>query len=524
MTRTHILILLLLTVCLLTACHKYPVLPIETLSATETPTVTPTVPPATVPTVLPSTVPTAPPTETAVWQTEPEYLSYEDYFSEDRPYNLVNNQKESWLIPEGDSFIKCSLNKSRHLYIRVSTEQETYAIPNSQSLCEHEILMADGKHAYLGNSTGILQIDLLTGNITGRIPAESIVNDTIYTFDGLVAYYADYTGGKLQLCRVYLPEMRQDVLYTLDVPVYLFSGGYAESTLGKLSWMALNPDMQTVLTKELANPESPYRTPSLDLASLWEAEAPLGTKVYESTLMHLCEEIQNTTGIRAWTSYSYNTADGTLTEKTAVIDACFYGYPDYHDHFHPVEVTLGEPIILSDAWKPLPNSDTVTPLPTGGRPDGTYKIEYSSFGTTPPKLYINIDGVYSVLLDIELKGAPYFVDPRNGIFCITADNRILQLSYDGTICNTIYASNWTLRDFINRDTVLYVIEKDTVLEIDTVNLQYRKLLRWARMKNIGLGHYGIAINANEGISSSSYFYHLNSGELERRWGDSYLDR
>lgn len=489
-----------------------------TTQPTEAPTTAPTTAPTEAPTTAPTTQPTVPttaPTEPILspelWAIEPEYLSYDAYFSEDREYVITN----SWLISTESGSIAYSIpGYGRDLYVASSTHEERYMIPNQEQFAKHRYMGTDGKYAYLSNENELLKVELLTGNLVSKIEADSILNWYVTIYDGRVGYYTNNTGEELQIIRVYLPEMRQDILLTLKEPLCMFSLGHAENNLGDLTWSTFNPEFLTVLKAELENPNSKYKsTEQLNFSDIWAMEDPLNM-AHRDPMELLSYEIQKDTNIPAFIEYSYNQKNGTTTSRTFIVDGCYFGTGTPDDHFNPIHVDLGTPTVITDSWKSLPGMVIQAPLPDTKLEQNSYFV-YTPFLSTPTKLYLRVDGIYTEILDAQLKCYPDTVDTGSGICCITQDNKVLQLSYDGSVCNTLYVSSGNIIDYAYQDGFLYVVEDDKILEIDLENYQYRTVVQHTYLSSISAeGKDKLYFLVSEGLSSEAYTYNIKDAVIE----------
>lgn len=481
---------------------------------TEAPTTEPTEAPTTAPTTQP-TVPTTAPTEPILspelWAIEPEYLSYDAYFSEDRKY--VNTS--SWLVStESGSIAYSVLGGGRDKYVESSAHEEIYMIPNQEQFESHKFMGTDGKYAYMSNEKELLKVELVTGNIVSKIEADSILNWYVTIYDGRVGYYTNNTGEELQIIRVYLPEMRQDILLTLKEPLCMFSYGYTISNLGDIIWTTFNPEFLTVLKAELENPNSKYKSmEQLNFSDIWAMEDPLNM-AHRDPMEIISYEIQKDTGIPAFIEYSYNQKNGTTTSRTFIVDGCYFGTGTPDDHFNPIHVDLGTPTVITDSWHSLPGMDIKAPLPDTKLEQSSY-YRYSQFLSSPRRLYLLADGIYTEILDVQLKCDPYTVDTGSGICCISQDNKVLQLSYDGSVCNTLYVSSGNIVDFAYQDGYLYVTEDDKILEIDLENHQYRVVLQQAYLSSLSFdGKDRLRFLVSEGLSWKRYTYNVKTAVIE----------
>ena len=135
---------------------------------------------------------------------------------------------------------------------------------------------------------------------------------------------------------------------------------------------------------------------------------------------------------------------------------------------------------------------------------------FSEFGYGKP--YLNQDGKATKLADIEAReiaSDPYYV------YCLTADNTIVQISPDGSICNTIYTSDGVLDDLCYHTGSVYFKENDKVIRIDTVTGTYSAVLRTDGSMSVdSFGEEGLYILVVQGLYDQQYFFHPDTGELE----------
>ena len=96
----------------------------------------------------------------------------------------------------------------------------------------------------INNHIKILRLELLTGKVEILIEEEGICSASALLAN-CVVYYIREAGDVAEVCRLYIPEKRVDVLYEIEHPAYLFPGSLrvASSTLGSISWYGLNPEI-----------------------------------------------------------------------------------------------------------------------------------------------------------------------------------------------------------------------------------------------------------------------------------------
>lgn len=544
----RLLFLCISIVMLLCGCEQPPVetdgTEIPEASVTETkptptnvPTVAPTTEPTTQPTeppTEPTTQPTEPPTEPGptipeftpeLWLTDPVYPSYEEFLKDPNGYT-----PSAWMKMVDGYGIQFNMGMDEILTVESSVHDKTYRVPNAEALTGYGKIHSDGRHVYMislpqrdSSAYEIIKVELLTGTVTDRIQIGSFI--TRWVENGIALYYLQYSEGSYQVYRIYLPEMKQDLFCTLDAPEKLcvpYSQAFYKS--GN-TWTVINPELLAKVEKELKNPESQYKNHEnyLDFSELWNAEDPVqALHLFYSEeqiwryqwLDWLYWAVQEDTGIHALLEYSFDPVSGTLTTRTGVIDGCSFGSGMPHDHFDPVEYEIGDPVLVESSWQPLAGMDIKTPLPAGDKPEGDIRILYTSVEGMPEKYYLGIDGVYqetALETTIKIYSTAYGDD---AIYCCTEENALIQLSYDGSICNTIYQSDCILGTVLDGGEFLYVIEDDQILQIDIASGQYRVLLRLDYLSAITfMGENIIYFRGSEGLSYEDYTYNLETGEI-----------
>lgn len=531
------LCILLLTVLFLTGCA--PATPAETTQpATETtpaataePTTAPTTAP-TAPTTTPTTAPTvpttAPPTEPepqvldpALWWREAQHPSYEEAIAAAPTYTRSNTR--SWLISEGDAGILYSLESyyPDGLFVSSSAHEEIYPIIDGETLSENGMYLAaaDMEYAYMYSDSAIQKIDLLTGETLASVPCGNILSSK--TTDHYMLYYAEHAGEAINICRVYLPEMKRDVLDTLEAP---YSIRWEVSRSGRdetLSWRIITPELSELLEKELQNPDSSYKTLSIyeekvDFSSAWDDEDFWDPRHLDFSGMFLFG-IQQATGIPIFTEYTYCLTEGSVTTRQGIIDNCAFGTGLPHDHYNPELTRLPEYVMVNGSWQPAPGQD-IRGTVSGSVDESLFFAPYG-YGTDSKKLYLVRNGRYTPYADFTLTNETVREDARYGV---TDDNRLVQISHDGSLCNTLYAGKDTLVGFAFYENSVYFSDGDSLIELDLTTNQYRVILKQESIKEIRLwksqGKTLIGIAAYAGLAIRQLGYNPVTGTVEQITG------
>ncbi|MBE6958870.1 MAG: hypothetical protein E7447_06955 [Ruminococcaceae bacterium] len=512
---------------------------------TSTPTIIPTVvtQPTTAPTV-PTTKPTAAPTKPTTpppttqpnldWMTSREIVPFEDRFKEDVPFNVSPTY---WM----DAYEDMDGYGRYHFAIRSyggsvppviiwthSLEKDLmYYVPvESSRLDDFSVISADGKWAYLLSKDTLCKLELLTGELTTlatkgdgdlywMVQACGVDTVCIFRVDAernIRIFYRDlHSDAEKTLYEGVLPVSSPYDFITDDTRGLRFNA--PKSTQGTFSWYMMNPDFYEAVQKELANPESPFRkTTQQNFSKCWEN--PEEYPIHASTYPSLCDRIQDAYDIPYFIKYICDPVSGVVTKDYGIIDTCFYGTGWGHNHFD-YEITKNEtPEILNETPKEIP--DFVKPIGEIPEAESIDWFVYSDFGYGVP--YFAINDPIRKLADIpvlEMVIGPDFV------YCITPEGTIVQISYNGEICNAIYTSENKLYDLFYWNNGLYFIDGSTIIRIDTMAGTYQPILRTTLKEMYIIGEYEdrLYLGIRQGLYCQEYTFDVDAGILER---ESYI--
>jgi len=492
--------------------------PTSTDSSIPVPT-EPSVPTPTEPSVPVPTEPAFPmPGDSTDWQVaDTQIIPFEERFQQD----LIFGNAHQWLVSHADTTILYDLKvdhaNTRRYYVSGS-DGSTYFIPYTQELRNYNASIVNGQSIYWSGNREILKMDILTGEWTTFYEAD----------DSVIAMYVQPCGKETfciltvtepQTLRIFYKDVHtaaERTVYEATMPETDFSTisvGMPESSLGTIRWSMQNPAFYQALQKILADPNSPYRQhPQYDYSRYWEEPE----KYPISRNMPLCYQIQEDLGIPYRLTCYYDPATGTLTEDLGVIDKCWFGSGYAHDH-DDYENTFEEipQIILSD---PLPiagmatfTAEQIEQIRNNQYDFGKgYTFLYSEYGYGLP--YLSADGIVTPLSDVpckEVANTQYFV------YCMTIDGRILQISPDGTLCNTIYTAKDTLDDLCYCAGMLYFQDGDKIMEIDTIEHTSRVLLQASNLF-VSTWEIGtIEVSVTHGLYYQQFLFTPETGKLEK---------
>lgn len=132
--------------------------------------------------------------------------------------------------------------------------------------------------------------------------ADRLPDAVVVSYD--VIYYVNEAEGKATIYRLYIPDGKADAIYG-DIPVYPASEFRLippETTLGKIGWTMMNPEMMELLTKEYANPDSEFKNTSekFNFTEVWGQPGMIDTYSDNNPLVRsICQAIQETDTLSA---------------------------------------------------------------------------------------------------------------------------------------------------------------------------------------------------------------------------------
>lgn len=481
---------------------------VMTQPSTEPPETQPPTEPATEPTgTEAATQPTDPYYELTVedWQLEePECLSYEEYFSQPRD---LENSSIKW-VKDGRLFTCTKWNGP----VRITSDDGgEYTVPDSEGYDDYYLAGANGRYAYLFNQDWFFQLDLETG-IPDILLALSGATQK-YLMDNLVLYYSAYENQTFTIGRMYLPTMEQEILYQQEGEFYQLYFEEVNNTAEPLAWTLINPEFVEVVKGELSDPDSPYKSnENYDYSRFWDQEDGLNDVMHAYNLMH---KIQDGTGVRALLRCTYDPAGGSYSEQTGIVDHCYYGSEMGHDHYNPDVTTAPEPEILMGEWVGIEMPSFTS---QAGEMILLNDVDSSLY------LYAKTDGDYQKILAEPVKFA---VAANTCVVCVTADDRVLAVSYDGAQSAELYRAGYghieRLQIGCEMNRVV-IRDGDTLVEIELDNGRYRELARHDNLYYFYIDSdyeaekdVGVYFIVRVGLHCKGYALDLATGEVDEEY-------
>jgi len=495
-----------------------------------TATIAPTV--TTVPTIV-TTEPTAVKTlAVSNWQLEqPAYLSYEEYFSADREFEsgMWIQSKSQWVKGANVYYVKKS---KASLSVICENKEGLYDVPNSASYTGYEIIGADGRYCYLYNTKEFLRMNLASGETELLLDRMNNIHHqwgSLFLCDNLVVYYFTYANNELTVGRLYLPTLRNDILYKSQGEFYDLVLERPKTNKAPVVWRLKNPEFIAFLKAELKNSSSKYKTADqYDYSELWEKKNGFDIMLKTPLLLHI---IQDDCGIRALLQCSVDPITKELTQKTGIIDNCFHGSDFGHDHYNPEITTAPSPEVIMGQWS---KSDLEVPfelLPATPSQKGDVDACLVIGVDSNAYVYTNVNGDYNKIIDSPVK---YLKNTGSCIIAVSADKKtVLAVSYDGkhsaVIYNAVHSeiSGWTYYDFDDRFDQLLIWDGDVLVELDLVNARHRELLRQPYVRSYYMDSdyiNGQSVDANRiyfevcsGMFVAGYTFDIRNGELKENF-------
>jgi len=497
----------------------------------------PTTEPATQPTAESTEPTTQPPTETTTQPpTEPtsprlsveqcvvmapEYPSYEDLFSEDVRYA---DYEFDWVIADREGGYRyCLLNDmENNLRVRDTALEAEYLVPGSENFREKfgrcQGIGCDGRYAYYCNTedyrifTRVFRVDLATGKV------ETVLEENLRSVSELkancVLYYIRESGQGAEICRLYIPDRREDVLCAVENDELVYSVTYPETTQGKLSWYGLNPRLVEKAEALWADPDAKKIWNERDYSALWEKAAsgempPLALSPHEMFFRDLQDEI----GILALKRWFFNPTDGSFSSQLGFLDGCWTGSGYPHDHYNPVTEPLPVPKALMEPWQPAPGVKVQGVCEEQRIGEMAYAMSLLVPGREQRQLFWIDNTDVTMVKDVPWEIIGY---SSKAIYCLAEGNTVMEVSLDGTVCNMLYVSTEQLADPCCGEGMICFKEGSRIILLDIEKGQYRvaiedptlKIENWFSDENwILLGH-------TRGLYTQQYKFYPETGVLE----------
>ena len=227
-------------------------------------------------------------------------ISYSDSTTKDIPYSGAK-----WLISgeKGATFYEIAVN-SGVLEVRnvLSFGDPAHTTTLPEELTSALALGGDGRVRYVATNTQIAAVDLQTEEVKILAEADRLPDAVVVSYD--VIYYVNEAEGKATIYRLYIPDGKADAIYgdILVYPASEFRLIPPETTLGKIGWTMMNPEMMELLTKEYANPDSEFKNTSekFNFTEVWGQPGMIDTYSDNNPLVRsICQAIQETDTLSA---------------------------------------------------------------------------------------------------------------------------------------------------------------------------------------------------------------------------------
>ena len=471
--------------------------------------------------------PTEPPVEelsVSDWQLEkPNYLSYEEYFSVKRKFaNVSTTQSPNEWMKNGQKYcFDKEFPSYKSFLVECYETDAVYVIPNSDAYAKYYVAGADGHYGYLYNENQFVRLDLATGEAEVLLSGQNFASYdiypciNIYLVDNLIVYYASNVDNQLTIGRLYMPTLKNEILYSTQGEFYNVALGHPKNTQS-IVWSMLNPEFISYLKAELADPNSKIQKGNdYDLSEIWKSEDAFTRIIQTPGMQHVLQDAGN---IRALMMCTYDLSTKKLTKQTGVVDNCFHGSGMPHDHFNP-EVTTAEPVeLVMGQWK-----DMLNKLPDIIVAEETATNALLLPGIDSGRYLYGGDG--KKLIDSPVSWA---VDTGNGAICISADKRsVFAFSYKDMQPVEIYRSTETdinaPERIFNLDQErkwLVIRDGDALVQMDLAAGKSRVLVRHQYIQPyyyIDHGKTTVYFEISVGLYGTGYTIDMQTGELQKHY-------
>ena len=190
-------------------------------------------------------------------------------------------------------------------------------VPGSGDLANIDAYVTDGRWIYcVQNGTDLIRVDLLSGHTEKLLTFDRIRTDirhTLNLYGNTVLYIVADVGENIGIHRLYLPEMKLELLYkdiSADTLVSWFLWGIDYNHT--IYWNMMNPKFQDAAEAALSDPNSPYK--DSEWVAQFEYEWSIENIEYYCETVNFCESIANRTGLKEMLYCTYDSFTGAYTE------------------------------------------------------------------------------------------------------------------------------------------------------------------------------------------------------------------
>ena len=395
-------------------------------------------------------------------------ISYDDLTAKDLPYSGAK-----WLTSgdQGAAVYEIAVNGGM-LEVRdtLGAGDPVHTIALPEELSTSRALGGNGQTGYVATDSRIAAVDLQTEEVKTLVEADRLLDAVMVSYD--VIYYASEAGGKAAIDRLYIPDGKVDTLYK-DIPVYPASEFRLiapETTLGKIGWTMMNPEIMEILTKEFNNPDSVYKNTSekFNFTEVWGQPGMLDANGENNPLVRsILQAIQEKSGTPALVRCWYDPGKDEYTQELGVIDDCFTGTGLRHDHYAPKAAAPAAPKVSAGEWQAL---EAKTPVEAG---EGASNCFLYAKPYEYPALFALIPGQEPAQL---LVGVTEWASFQNHIYAITREGELVQVSPKGS--QTLYKAQQGVLRLLNcQNGMVYAMDGESLVQVDLENMQQRTLLK-----------------------------------------------
>ncbi len=441
-------------------------------------------------------------------------LSYADLTTKDLPYSgaewLISGEKGSAIY---EVYVEGGVLEVLNAR---SFGDPVHTIDLPEELATAVALGGDGRVGYVATSAQIAAVDLKTGEVRTLVEGGRLLDAVMVSYD--VIYYAADTEDQTAIFRLYIPEGKMDLIYG-GIPVYPASEFRLippETTLGKVGWTMMNPEMMALLTQEYANPDSIYKntSPEFDFTDVWGQPGQIDTYQQHSLARFICQAIQEKSGLLALARCWYDPVKNEYTQELGAIDDCFTGTGLWHDHYDPEAEAPAVPLVDFGDWTdmgvaPLPQTREELLAETAAQDAFTGCLYAAPYAR--PTLYAG-----SPLVQILAEPVTVLENSRYYNYAITEDGALMQVSPDGSVRNTLYRAQYgELRDVDYQCGMVFLLDGDYLVQLDLTTMRQRTILEAEAMVDCRyLAENEVYICQSKGLHQMQYILNLETRSLE----------
>ena len=449
--------------------------------------------------------------------TDSKKMSYEEFFSENRPY-YHGGISTSWTANDGNQY---TINNQLQI---LHNGTPVYTVPSAdQPAPLDNLLGADGTIAYLTTDTSFYAVTLLTGTRKVLLECDKLLSVASYGTD--VFYLFARTQEKIGIYRFYVPSRTLDLLYDdistdTAMPWFYTYSGWTTGSSKDIVWRTLNPEMFALLKQETQNPDSSYRsiaTVFTQLDEYWQDPPLVFFLEYGYHGCKLLQHFQEQSGIPALVDYYYNPVTKACTQKKLLVDDCWFGSGWGCSHEYVDGPTEIPPTVIAGQSVPIPGMtppadeivEQILQNPYAGN-----KVLSAVYQIYQP-CYIHKNGEKVSDLPVKSEPSPLCRFAPHCAVYISTEETVVLVDLEGNSTQLYSSQHGPLTKLSYAYGKAVFLDGEFAVEIDLTNYTVRTLFSHPGISELYYDNPGeLYFTATLGLTLDAYTYYTETDLLE----------